>query len=364
MQKKYQLKTYRTYSIFAVSIVALALILTTAWQQPQTIQAATPDQFPTVGTVISNSNLRGGPGTSYDRTGNLVEGASVSLTGCNATCDWYQLSDGNWIAGFLISIGGAAPARSASSSAVPASSGRVAPLQALFRGIVLAGAYLYNDPSFEAAIVGTVSGNTVVNVSKLSNDNTFYQLDNHTWIESRLISEVSGSRSVTNRPTPPSHQVCDCSGDYYNCSNFANPGHAQMCLEYCTIQKQNDVHRLDIDRNGLACDESNNDAGFAVVAPSAASSSSRQAAPAAPVAPVAPAAPAAPAPTPIPAPIAIPTPVVLVVQPDTCSCSADMYDCANFATTDDAQACFWRCGALGAGDIHALDLDGNGMVCE
>ena len=93
MQKKYQLKTYRTYSIFAVSIVALALILTTAWQQPQTIQAATPDQFPTVGTVISNSNLRGGPGTSYDRTGNLVEGASVSLTGCNATCDWYQLSD-------------------------------------------------------------------------------------------------------------------------------------------------------------------------------------------------------------------------------------------------------------------------------
>jgi len=356
MQKNSQQKTYRIYSIFAVSIMAFFLTATMIWQQPKTSQAATPDQFPTVGVVLSNSNLRGGPGTSYERTGNLIEGASVSLTACNATCDWYQLSSGNWIAGFLISIGGA-PSSSSSGSSSGSSfavSPQVAPLQALFRGIVLASAYLYKDPAANAAIVGTVSANTVVNVSKLSNDNGWYQLDNHTWIESRLISEVSGSRAVTNRPTPPSHQVCDCSGDYYNCSNFANPGHAQMCLEYCTIQKQNDVHRLDIDKNGLACDEPNNDGGFAVVAPSAASSSSRPA----------PAAPAAPVATPVPVPTAVPTTVVMVADPNACGCDADLYDCINFTTQADAQACFWRCGALGAGDIHTLDLDANGMVCE
>jgi len=206
MQKIYQQKTYQLCSIAAVGVVVCALMLTALLRQPQTIQAATPDQFPTVGTVLSNSNLRGGPGTTYERTGSAAAGSSISLVACNDACDWYQLSDGNWIADFLVSIGGAAPSRSSVSSAAPAAAAaaprRSQSLPALFRGLILASAFLYDEPDFKSTIVGTASKEQVVNVTKLSNDNAWYQLDNGTWIESRLISEIAGSRAVTNRPAP------------------------------------------------------------------------------------------------------------------------------------------------------------------
>jgi uncharacterized protein YraI len=58
--------------------------------------------FPTTVRVTTNSNLRSGPGTGYARVGRATTGTLLTVTGCNDTCDWYQLDNGNWIAAFLV----------------------------------------------------------------------------------------------------------------------------------------------------------------------------------------------------------------------------------------------------------------------
>jgi hypothetical protein len=45
------------------------------------------------------------------------------------------------------------------------------------------------------------------------------------------------------------------------------------------------------------------------------------------------------------------------------SCSADIYNCSDFKTQAEAQALFESCGGT-AHDIHRLDRDNDGRVCE
>lgn len=47
-----------------------------------------------------------------------------------------------------------------------------------------------------------------------------------------------------------------------------------------------------------------------------------------------------------------------------CSCSGDSLNCSDFSTHSGAQACYSYCVSLGKGDIHNLDSDGDGDVCE
>ena len=45
-------------------------------------------------------------------------------------------------------------------------------------------------------------------------------------------------------------------------------------------------------------------------------------------------------------------------------CSSDIYNCSNFSTQAGAQDVFNWCVSVGAGDVHQLDKDGNGVACE
>ncbi len=47
-----------------------------------------------------------------------------------------------------------------------------------------------------------------------------------------------------------------------------------------------------------------------------------------------------------------------------CVCSSNSYNCKDFSNRAAAQACFESCRAAGAGDVHHLDGDNNGQVCE
>lgn len=60
-------------------------------------------------TVLRNANLRGGPGTTFAVVGGVAQDDTVTVVGCNAACDWYELADGTWIAAFLVELA-AAPA--------------------------------------------------------------------------------------------------------------------------------------------------------------------------------------------------------------------------------------------------------------
>ena len=45
-------------------------------------------------------------------------------------------------------------------------------------------------------------------------------------------------------------------------------------------------------------------------------------------------------------------------------CGSDVYNCGNFTTHRDAQNAYNYCLSQGKGDIHQLDSDGDGIVCE
>ena len=55
-------------------------------------------------------------------------------------------------------------------------------------------------------------------------------------------------------PTAPGAPVCQCSGDAYNCGDFGSWRAAQDCFEYCVQSVGYDVHGLDGDNNGIACE--------------------------------------------------------------------------------------------------------------
>jgi len=44
-------------------------------------------------------------------------------------------------------------------------------------------------------------------------------------------------------------------------------------------------------------------------------------------------------------------------------CLSNIYNCGDFSTQEEAQAVFDRCGGVDS-DIHALDNDSDGVVCE
>lgn len=59
-------------------------------------------------------------------------------------------------------------------------------------------------------------------------------------------------------PTPAgggaSSAVCSCAGDTLNCSDFRTQVSAQACFNYCVAQGRGDIHRLDRDGDGRACE--------------------------------------------------------------------------------------------------------------
>lgn len=59
--------------------------------------------------------------------------------------------------------------------------------------------------------------------------------------------------TATNTPAPPTG--CNiCSYDAYNCDDFSTQSEAQACYDYCFEQVGTDVHRLDGDDDGEACE--------------------------------------------------------------------------------------------------------------
>jgi micrococcal nuclease len=48
--------------------------------------------------------------------------------------------------------------------------------------------------------------------------------------------------------------VCSCSGNLYNCDHFSTQNEAQACFNYCISQGVGDIHRLDANSDGIACE--------------------------------------------------------------------------------------------------------------
>jgi hypothetical protein len=48
--------------------------------------------------------------------------------------------------------------------------------------------------------------------------------------------------------------ACSCTSSLYTCSNFSNWSVAQACYTHCQVVAGYDIHNLDPDRNGIACE--------------------------------------------------------------------------------------------------------------
>jgi LysM repeat protein len=53
---------------------------------------------------------------------------------------------------------------------------------------------------------------------------------------------------------PPPVASCECSSNLFDCEDFASPWVAQACFEHCRAVVGRDVHWLDRDGDGLACE--------------------------------------------------------------------------------------------------------------
>jgi micrococcal nuclease len=72
--------------------------------------------------------------------------------------------------------------------------------------------------------------------------------------EAREVGRMCGLTPTSSPSVSPSSTPCDCSGDIYNCPDFGTHAEAQVCYEYCKSLGRGDIHRLDGDNDGVACE--------------------------------------------------------------------------------------------------------------
>lgn len=66
-------------------------------------------------------------------------------------------------------------------------------------------------------------------------------------------STASGTSFPTGTVTVEG-AVCSCSEDTYTCADFSSHAEAQACYEYCIAEKAGDIHQLDGNSDGDACE--------------------------------------------------------------------------------------------------------------
>jgi hypothetical protein len=73
-----------------------------------------------------------------------------------------------------------------------------------------------------------------------------------------VVIEAAVAPAPTQTRVPvqaqPTAGPCGCGADLYNCSDFATHAEAQSCFDYCRHIGAGDVHQLDADGNGQACE--------------------------------------------------------------------------------------------------------------
>ena len=146
---------------------------------------------------------------------------------------------------------------------------------------------IYSAPDLTSAVVGQVAVGEQVTIIGWYTEGTWYLLANGFWIPGGAVDNAPLSLPLvfptptftpsptptttptplptetpvaadTPTPTPTSLEqpVCDCSGDTYDCLGniFANRAESQRCFEYCFRKTGLDIHLLDPNLNGLACE--------------------------------------------------------------------------------------------------------------
>jgi uncharacterized protein YgiM (DUF1202 family) len=302
----------------SVTVTETAVPSLTPTERPTATSPPTFTPAPAVEVVNRSVNVRVGPGLNYAVRGRLRQGDTAAIVAQTAEGDWFnvRLDDGRlvWIAaGAVTRMGGAVeiaatiPAAPPTDTAVPATATGTATMAptataAAARGtavpvpgsalappapvaeVVFSSVNVRAGPGTDYAVVGVLQeGERSVIVARTTDGGWFVvRLDDGrlVWIAASVVttnvdaiariavaatipagtapaSSPSDSTAATQPPPPPPTQavaVCECSGNIYNCGHFGSHAAAQACFAYCIEQGRGDIHRLDGDNDGIACE--------------------------------------------------------------------------------------------------------------
>lgn len=101
-----------------------------------------------------------------------------------------------------------------------------------------------------SSLQGTIPGNTGIYLPLISN-----VIPSPTRTATPLSTSTPVSTATpTLAPTATPQMQYICDHDLYNCSDFSTQAQAQAVYEYCEQLGFGDVHHLDSDHDGVACE--------------------------------------------------------------------------------------------------------------
>lgn len=89
---------------------------------------------------------------------------------------------------------------------------------------------------------------------KITSDGSTYSVEKEKQATVTAAPIKTTASTITVPTTSGGVAVCDCSSNKYNCADFSTQASAQACYNYCLTQGKGDIHGLDADKNGKACE--------------------------------------------------------------------------------------------------------------
>ena len=146
---------------------------------------------------------------------------------------------------------------------------------------------LYAAPDVRSTVVGQAITGTSLDIVAVHTEGSWFLLTNGLWIPASAVSNAPrqlplvvptitpvptptftitptplptvgtpGTETPTPLPTSLDQAICSCNADAYACLGnvFPSQAAAQACFEYCFRETSQDIHALDPNANGLACE--------------------------------------------------------------------------------------------------------------
>jgi hypothetical protein len=173
--------------------------------------------FPIIIVSVNAANTRNGPGTNYEKITLVPNGEELQVLGTDNSGTWYNviLPDGDhaWIAASVV-----------------------------------------DDSNLDISIE---IAETIPAPATTSSTETLEQAPQ---LPAAPVTPLPPPPTAEPPPPPsappeaPQAAVCECGYDAYNCSSFGTHNTAQACFNYCRSLGVGDIHRLDRDNDGSACE--------------------------------------------------------------------------------------------------------------
>lgn len=110
-------------------------------------------------------------------------------------------------------------------------------------------------------VVGSLQKGTAITIIGRNEDTTWVVIVHQgeiAWIPKYPLDVDGNPKGLPvnslYRPTPKPSVTCTCTDIMYYCSDFSTQREAQKCYNYCMDKVGYDVHRLDGDNDGTACE--------------------------------------------------------------------------------------------------------------